>query len=95
MEPAEVYEIPEEIINYDPPVEAVFVTFSDGKKNRRIFSEPQVFSEEEIEIINKFEEYLKDNGLTLPEGYDLRDAYKHIIAKKDFEKAYSGVSAYG
>lgn len=94
METAAVYEIPEEIINYNPPEEAVFVTFKDGKRHRRIFAEPQVFSEEEIEVINKFEEYLKDNGLSLPEGYDLRDAYKHIIAKKDFEKAYSGVSIY-
>ena len=84
-------QLPAEALEYDPPEDAIFVTFSDGKRHRRIFAEPQTYSEEEVKVMEEFEQYLKDNALELPAGYTLRDAYKHIIATKSFDKAFDGI----
>lgn len=85
------YQLPQEVLDYNPPEDAIFVTFSDGKRHRRIFAEPQEYSDEEIKTMKEFEEYWKDNGFEFPPGCTLRDAYKHVIATKTFDKAYESL----
>jgi len=83
--------VPQEAWNYEPPKDAVFFMFPNGDKHRRIFSPPQVLDEEEEKKIDEFENYLKDNNLSLPEGFTLRDAFKHLVVTDDNKKAYEGV----
>ena len=78
-------------MNFDPPQDAVFFMLPKGDKHRRIFAEPQTLEDWEQRIVDEFEAYLKENKLTLPEGYTLRDAYKHLVVTGDNKKAYDGV----
>ena len=83
--------LPEAARDFTPGDDAIFFTFSDGKKHRRIFSEPQEYSQSELIEIDKFMAYLRDNGLELPEGTSTREAYKHIVAAGKYDKAFEGI----
>lgn len=85
------YEVPPEALNFEPPEDAVFFTFSNGDKHRRIFGEPQKFSQAEEAELVAFDNFLAKNGLELPPGFTLRDALKHIIVWNDYLKSYEGI----
>lgn len=74
-----------------PSEEDIFV-HAGKEKQRLIFGEPLVFEEKEQELIQEFNQYLTDNGLTLPEGYDEREQYRYFQGCGfDSQKAYEGI----
>lgn len=47
----------------------MFITTSLQEQQRLIFSEPKVLKDNENVHLEAFREYLKENSLTIPEGY--------------------------
>mmetsp|Transcript_23363 Transcript_23363/g.20755 ORF Transcript_23363/g.20755 Transcript_23363/m.20755 type:complete len:125 (+) Transcript_23363:73-447(+) len=84
-------QIPMEALDFIPGEDVVFFKFSDGKKHRRIFAEPQEYSQSELIEIDRFKAYIRDNDLKLPEECSDREAYKHLVATGKHEKAYEGI----
>lgn len=86
-------DVPPEVKDFDPPLEAEFFLMEKGVKYRRIFGEPMVFSEEEEALINEFVKYLDKNKYKLPHTMTIRDAYRHLIVIKDHKETYESVWA--
>ena len=55
-------------LEYMPKETDIFITNSKGQSQRLIFNEPAMLKDYEIEHLNNFRKYLKENGLTIPGG---------------------------
>jgi hypothetical protein len=55
-------------LDFVPSDTDVFITNSKGQSQRLIFNDPQPLKDYEIEHINNFRTFLKENGLTIPGG---------------------------
>ena len=77
--------------NFQPSDEDIFV-HAGKEKQRLIFGEPLEFDEEESKRVEEFKEYLIENNLTLPEGYDYREQYRFYQGcNYDWKKAFEGI----
>lgn len=61
---------------FEPTKEDIFV-FAGKDKQRLIFGDPLEFEDREKERVEDFNQYLKDNNLTLPDGFDFREVFRH------------------
>ena len=55
-------------IEFAPSETDCFITNSKGDKQRLIFHEPQPLKPHEVEHLDNFRKYLRDNNLTIPSG---------------------------
>ena len=64
------------IDTFTPTDDDIFVYAGDDRQ-RLIFGEPLEFTEEEKEKVAEFEQYISENQLELPQGYDFRECYRY------------------
>jgi hypothetical protein len=62
--------------NYVPTNEDIFI-YSGKDRQRLIFGAPLEFTEDEMQRVETFNQYLNDRDLTIPEEYDFREIYRH------------------
>jgi len=74
-----------------PSEEDIFV-HAGKEKQRLIFGEPLVYEDKEKELIQEFTNYLTENNLSLPEGYDERECFRYYQGcGYDSKKAFEGI----
>lgn len=79
------------IDTFTPADDDIFVYAGDDRQ-RLIFGEPLEFTEEEKEKIAEFEQYISENQLELPQGYDFRECYRYYQGWGfDAKAAYDGI----
>lgn len=82
------------LINKDtfvPGDDDIYVQVGD-EKQRLIFGAPLKFDEEEQKHVEEFENFLKDRDLTLPEGFDSREMFRHYQGcNYDVNNAYDSI----
>ena len=77
--------------NFIPTDEDIFIQAGDDRQ-RLIFGEPLEFTDEEKEKIKEFEQYIADNQLELPAGYDFREWYRYYQGWGfNAKNAYEGI----
>ena len=67
----------------------------DENYERMIFGLPQEFKERELERIEEFDDYLMENKLRWPQGFDFREKYRFLMTS-DYNKkvAYEAIMEY-
>jgi GrpB-like predicted nucleotidyltransferase (UPF0157 family) len=55
-------------LEFTPTDTDVFITNSKGQSQRLIFQDPLPLKPYEVEHLNNFRKYLRDNNLTIPNG---------------------------
>lgn len=80
--------------NYIPCDEDIFLE-SGSSKQRLIFGPPLMFSDEEMDKIEEFNEFLDNNDLQIPKQYDFREKYRYLQGCGfDHQKTYDSIMSH-
>ena len=78
---------------YVPTDGDIFINIGDDYE-RMIYGHPLMFREKEMDRIEEFNDYLIENKLRLPHGFDFREKYRFLISSENNKAAYDNIMAY-
>ena len=79
---------------YVPTDDDIYIEAGSGKQ-RIMFGAPLEYSEEEMEKVEEFNEFMEKNALTVPKQYNFREKFRFLQgAGFDNKKAYDGITAH-